>query len=176
MPHKDMDRSGRRTVRWFREPLVWLLIAIPGSAVVMGAVMLTLATSSYDGLVADDYYKRGLQINRSIARDRQASNRGITAQVRVAPGTIDITLAGTLPEIPKTLKLSFLHATRQGRDHVITLTHVGRQDYRADVGELSIDGNTVVRLETSNWRIGQRLHQPLEPQASFALMAEQHAG
>ena len=66
--------------RWYQEPLVWMLIAIPGSAVVMGAVMLTLATSTYDGLVADDYYKRGLQINRSIAREKHAASHGIAAK------------------------------------------------------------------------------------------------
>ena len=38
---------------WYREPMVWLVLMIPASAVVMGAVMLSLAVSTYDGLVVD---------------------------------------------------------------------------------------------------------------------------
>ena len=40
---------------WHKEPYVWMLLAIPGSAVAMGVVLLNLATSTYDGLVSDDY-------------------------------------------------------------------------------------------------------------------------
>ena len=44
---------------WYQEGYVWLVIAIPGLAVVMGVVLITLASTSFDGLVADDYYKKG---------------------------------------------------------------------------------------------------------------------
>ena len=47
---------------WYRMPLVWMLILIPGSAVIMGVVMIWLAISNEDGLVADDYYKQGKTI------------------------------------------------------------------------------------------------------------------
>ena len=32
----------------------------------MGVVMITLAIQSYSGLVVDDYYKKGKQINRVL--------------------------------------------------------------------------------------------------------------
>ena len=54
---------------WKREPLVWMLIAIPFSAVVMGVVMITLAIQSSSGLVVDDYYKKG-QANQPRAGTR----------------------------------------------------------------------------------------------------------
>ena len=57
---------------WKQEPMVWLLIAIPLSAVIMGVVIITLAINSYSGLVVDDYYKKGKHINRVIARDKCA--------------------------------------------------------------------------------------------------------
>ena len=64
---------------WKREPLVWMLIAIPLSAVIMGVVMITLAIQSYSGLVVDDYYKKGKQINRVLARDKFAYELGLAA-------------------------------------------------------------------------------------------------
>jgi uncharacterized protein len=161
--------------RWYQEPLVWMLIAIPGSAVVMGAVMLTLATSTYDGLVADDYYKRGLQINRSIAREKHAASHGIAAKVHIENGAVALFLEGELAEVPDTLILRFLHATRQGLDDAIKVKHTGQQQYQATLGEILIEANTLVRVETSTWRIGQRLERAVGKEATFALVAEQAA-
>ena len=33
---------------WYREPMVWLVILIPFSAVIMGAILLTLSIMTYD--------------------------------------------------------------------------------------------------------------------------------
>ena len=71
---------------WKREPLVWMLIAIPLAAVIMGVVMLTLAIQSYSGLVVDDYYKKGKQINRVLARDRFAYELGLAAGFELRDG------------------------------------------------------------------------------------------
>ena len=64
---------------WYRFPLVWMLVAIPFSAVIMGVVMIWLAVDTDDGLVADDYYKLGMEINRVIKRDQKASELGLSA-------------------------------------------------------------------------------------------------
>ena len=36
---------------WYQQPMVWLVIAIPLSAVIVGSIMLTLAVTTFDGLV-----------------------------------------------------------------------------------------------------------------------------
>ena len=51
---------------WYREPWVWLMIALPASAVVGGIITIYLAVSTSDGLVVDDYYKRGKAINLDL--------------------------------------------------------------------------------------------------------------
>ena len=38
--------------------------------------MLVLANVTWDGLVADDYYRQGMEINRSLARDTEAARLG----------------------------------------------------------------------------------------------------
>ncbi|HRJ64128.1 MAG TPA: FixH family protein, partial [Brevundimonas sp.] len=45
----------------------------PGLVVIAGVVTAWIAFSGADGLVADDYYKQGLGINRTIARDARAA-------------------------------------------------------------------------------------------------------
>jgi len=58
-----MNATNSPIRNWKREPLVWMLIAIPLSAVIMGVVMITLAIQSFSGLVVDDYYKKNWPTN-----------------------------------------------------------------------------------------------------------------
>ncbi len=74
------------TAPWYRDRWPWLLIAGPGIVVVAGFVTLWLAIASDDGLVADDYYKRGLAINRVLERTQRAAALGLLATVDVDAG------------------------------------------------------------------------------------------
>jgi uncharacterized protein len=67
---------------WYREPWPWLLMAGPVAAIVAGIATAWIAIVHQDGLVADDYYKEGLAINRTIARHEAAVRLGVVAQVR----------------------------------------------------------------------------------------------
>src|SRR4030066_420476 len=68
---------------WYREPLVWLIICFPLTAVIAGFFTLYLAIISKDGLVVDDYYQKGKEINMSLARDRAATQHGLRAGVHL---------------------------------------------------------------------------------------------
>ena len=50
---------------WYREPWPWILMAGPAIVVVAGFVTAYLAVTTNDGLVAEDYYRRGIEINRT---------------------------------------------------------------------------------------------------------------
>jgi len=75
---------------WYREPWPWILMIMPVTAVVAGSFMMWLAVSTEDGLVEDDYYKKGLTINQTIERDQVAQSLHIKAQLMVGddPGQI----------------------------------------------------------------------------------------
>ncbi len=56
---------------WWRHGHVWLLIAGPATVVVAGFATLVIAMRSPDPVVAPDYYRRGLEINKTLAaRDK----------------------------------------------------------------------------------------------------------
>ena len=57
---------------WYRQRWPWLLIAGPAIVVVASLVTAWLAASTDDGVIADDYYKRGLLINQELERTRAA--------------------------------------------------------------------------------------------------------
>lgn len=52
---------------WWRYGHVWLIIAGPAIVVVAGFITLALALRSPDPLVARDYYRQGIEINKTLA-------------------------------------------------------------------------------------------------------------
>ena len=62
-----MNPTARSTPRpWYRERWPWALLAGPAVVVVAAMATLWLAVTSDDGVVADDYYRRGLLINKDL--------------------------------------------------------------------------------------------------------------
>ena len=146
---------------WKQEPLVWLLIAIPGAAVVMGLVMLTLAIGSWSGLVVDDYYRHGKQINRVIARDRLAFELGLAASLRLDDGgTVEVRFDPAVAVVPgERIELSLVHATRPGLDRSLVLQP---RDTRLLGGALQLagEGRWNLYLQTGDWRLTGSLRHP----------------
>lgn len=116
---------------WYREPWPWLLMAGPALVVVAGMITLWLAVASEDGLVADDYYKRGLAINQTLSRDRAATALDYRAQVMFSPdfGRVRVMFDGAAPG--GELVLRIVHPTRAGMDQLVPLATSGAGIYEA---------------------------------------------
>jgi hypothetical protein len=108
-----------------------MMIAIPFTAVIMGVVMIWLAIDTDDGLVVDDYYKQGLEINRVIERDKRAATLGLSAIIEFDNSTGIIKMMfdkGQLDTFPESLPVHFRHATRENSDITVLLDHgIGNQ-------------------------------------------------
>ncbi len=69
---------------WYRHGYVWLLISGPAAVVVAGVITTVIAASGADPLVTRDYYRRGVEINQQLMRERalmpasQARNHAAT--------------------------------------------------------------------------------------------------
>lgn len=55
---------------WWRYPMLWMVIAGPALVVVAGFVTLWLALSRPEALVSEDYYREGIEINKTLAGKR----------------------------------------------------------------------------------------------------------
>jgi len=163
-----MSTIQRESRSWKQEPLVWLLIAIPFSAVVMGVVMITLAIQSYSGLVVDDYYKKGKQINRVLARDRFAHELGLAAGVSLAgDGAIEIRFAPGVEFVPgDKIELSLVHATKPGLDQNLQLDKIDSYLLKGKL-ELRGEGRWNLYLQTPDWRLTGSLQYPLQTSAEL---------
>lgn len=69
---------------WWRYGYVWLVLSGPAVVVVASFVTFGLAASGADPIVSQDYYRRGVEINKQLARERalmpagQARNHAAT--------------------------------------------------------------------------------------------------
>ena len=167
MQVKEIRATESEHRHWMREPLVWLLIAIPASAVVMGAVMITLALQSFSGMVVDDYYRKGKQINRVLARDRLAYELGLAADLRVdGSGRLEIRFAPEIKVIPgERIELRLVHATRPGLDRDLIFDNNGF--YLQAELQIPGPGRWNIYLQTPDWRLTGSLQYPQSQNASL---------
>lgn len=157
-----MTNDRRTTVRWYREPWVWLLILFPASAVIGGMITIYLAVTTSTGLVVDDYYKRGKAINRDLARDEVAVQYGLTATLTLdmQENRVQLVLGSNSGLQPAEIRLSVLHPTQPGRDQLVRLTPVAVTTYRGGLQALT-DGHWYLQLEADDWRLSGRMTVPL---------------
>ena len=73
----SMNQENNPQIRpWYKEPWPWVAIAIPGAAVIMGAITLYLALANPDYLVVEDEEYR--QISSGL-RAQDADEQGSQA-------------------------------------------------------------------------------------------------
>ncbi len=135
---------------WYRERWPWLLMAGPATVVVAGALTSWIAFATRDGLVADDYYKRGLAINREIRKEEAARRMGIAAEVLREGNLLRVKVAG---DSPPALFVQLVHATREGNDLRLRLAPKG-DAYVAELPALAPGHwRAIVEEPQGRWRI-----------------------
>lgn len=148
---------------WYREPWPWFLISLPATAVVAGLTTAWMAFHNADGLVVGDYYKAGLTINQTLARDDEARALALAATLENRDGALVLTLAGHIKAYPAQLNLALVHPIRQGLDQTLVLHYAGGGRYRTTLPTLH-DGKWHVHLSdpAKSWRLAGILHTPLK--------------
>jgi hypothetical protein len=142
-----------RPAPWYRHRWPWLLMAGPALVVAGGAYVAWLAASTDDGLVADDYYRRGLAINQTLERATRAAALGLAADVAVAAdGGVRMTLSGAGDASPPAVRLRLVHPTRAGLDRAASLVRGADGRYAGRIAPAD-GGRWLVIVETDEWRL-----------------------
>ena len=138
---------------WHREPWPWLLMAGPAAVIVAGLLTMAIAFKSDDGLVADDYYKRGLTINQVLSRDERARQLNLHAAVSFSGARARVLLQGAL-EAPPELRLRVIHPTRSGKDQAVVLRAVAPGVYEGSLAPLEGETRRLVLEDPgASWRL-----------------------
>lgn len=147
---------------WYKEFWPWFLLTILGLAVVMGTTTLVLSITSFDGMVADNYYKKGLAINKVLEQDDAARELGMRASLRIDDVTGDVTVDLVGDARPERLLLELIFPT-QDRDQSVTLEHVHGGRYHGQLPE-RLEYRWYVQLhpEATNpvWRLTGEISLP----------------
>ncbi len=147
---------------WYKEPMVWLVIAIPLSSVIYGTFFLIVSITSFDGMVVDDYYKVGKQINRELKRDKAAAAHGLTAQISVNSGQVAVFIAANENYTPPpVLEIDFIYSTRAGQDKAVFVEQSQTGIYKGTVPELEV-GRWNVQIASDDWRLMGSMRAPEE--------------
>lgn len=139
---------------WYRYPFVWLLVALPASAVIGGILTFWIAARTDDGLVADDYYKKGKEINQDLHRDNAAADLGLEAQVMLGADQQNLrVIFNQAVDGPVTIQL--MHPTRAGLDQTIVLAPQGPQFRVATLPRTLTQPNWLVEISDTGgkWRL-----------------------
>jgi uncharacterized protein len=145
-------RAERPSRRWYREPWPWLLMA--GPFVVVGASLVSawIAVRSDDGVVADDYYKQGLSINRKLQRADVGPVRPLGATITVtARGEVRVLIEG-LVDAPKDLRLKLVRPNSATGNAIVILRPGPDGEYIGMLPERT-PGRWIVTLESGTWRL-----------------------
>lgn len=140
---------------WYKHRWPWFLIAGPAIVVVAGIVTTVIAVQTWDGLVADDYYKQGLGINLQKGRDQHAVEAGLSAQLMRNGSMVQLFLtAQTDKPLPEKLRLRLTHPTLNGMDVQADLETQGAGLYRGQFAK-SPEGRFNVTIEdlSGDWRL-----------------------
>lgn len=71
---------------WWKFGYVWLVLAGPAVVVVASLVTLYLAMAGKDPVVDEDYYRKGIEINRSLADSPESLAPAVQARNHATTG------------------------------------------------------------------------------------------
>ncbi len=139
---------------WYKEFWPWFVMLFPAAAVVGGIITYQVAAQNDDGVVEDDYYKQGMAINRTLARDQVAASINLAGRLSIVGGEASLALTGSVASWPDKLRLRILHPTRAGMDQTVTLAARGGGRY---VARCELPGaakwNLLLEDEPKSWRL-----------------------
>ena len=144
----------------WRQPVIWLVIALVGAAVVGSLVMVRVAGSdgSVDSVADEVRRTAGAQVT-DLGPDEVAMRRQLSAIVRIDPkrGTVQALPASGDFERDASLQLSLRHPVRAADDLVLELapTELG-WEAAAEIGT-EHDWNLQLASPTGGWRLLGRL-------------------
>ena len=114
---------------WYRQFWPWFLFGLPGVVVIAGLSTWWIAARHADHLVADDYYKQGLAINRIIDRQQLAQQLHIEAVLSFDQELARVSLNDKVS--PPALLLTLSHSMDAGQDFTLQLAQVRPGLYQA---------------------------------------------
>lgn len=142
---------------WFKNIYVWLVIALPMSAVLGGIATIIITSQNQPDMVVDDYYKKGKAINQELKLYQQAQAQGITLDVLISEQNIVIDNSAHFPA----LKINLVHSTQKYRDLTLIATPNAKNQLTAPLDtQLTGKWQIFVAPMDESWKLRAELGLP----------------
>ncbi|MEW6676645.1 MAG: FixH family protein [Pseudomonadota bacterium] len=154
---------------WWQERMVWLIIALPVTAVLASVATYMIASQEPVSMVRAQYTKTGMAIEEQRDAALKAASLGISATLDYRDGAVRIQLHGNAPIAEPQLLLHLVHPTQEGLDQQIPLTQAGEGIYQARV-LLAGEGKRQLFLEppSRDWQLQGLWQAPFIEETSLS--------
>ena len=150
-PPASLSPVNRDGARWYRQLWPWLLFGGPGLVVIASLTSAWLAVKTDDGLVAEDYYRRGLLINRKLAAENPDRDAPTAATIAVTDaGALTVRVRG-LVDPRAQLRLVIVDPRGALPEQAITLRELGDDQWEGELPPQPPE-RRIIRLETERWQ------------------------
>lgn len=150
-------QPGRARPVW-KEPMVWLVAAIPLASVVASVALLVAAarSSGNDDAVADRVQRTAQVQVANLGPDLAAREQGLAARLRISPDAVELVpVSGTFPQ--ESLELLLQHPLRASDDVTLTLLPAGGTWRARHAFPRDHDWHLVLAPADARWRLRGRL-------------------
>lgn len=163
-----------QTGPWYKQPWLLFLLIFPGASIIWCTVAITVALNTDNSMVTDDYSKQGRGINMEIARDQQAEDMGLRAELAFEGRKIRLTMDSNegLTDYPY-LILNLFHPTIAERDRKVQFQPVAEGVYTANLAG-DFDGRWYFDLRgpDNKWRLKGETSLPSTSSLTLGRVAE----
>lgn len=143
----------------WREPMLWLVVALPALGVLAGLLIVVAALRSGGAdALSTDVRRTGQIQQENLAPDLAAARAGLVGQLHLdATGGVRLDLSGNAPVTDATLQLRLIHTSEARRDRDVVLRREDGQ-WRGRL-DASTDTGWILRLQPvdGRWRLAGRL-------------------
>jgi uncharacterized protein len=80
-----MQAEVTKQIVWYKNPFIWLLIGGPLVVIIASFITLYLAISHPDPAI-DDYYRKGIEINKTLDAERDGMAPAVQARNHAQTG------------------------------------------------------------------------------------------
>jgi hypothetical protein len=116
-----MNANLEKKTVWWREPMVWLIMGLPMTAVIAGLTTVWIAYSHAD-TVLSDYDSQGIDVAQAHEMDQRAHYMALSALMNASHGYLTLSLDGRRASArPAGLTLRIIHLDGAGTDTLLAL-------------------------------------------------------
>jgi hypothetical protein len=159
---------------WYKQRWPWFIISFPLLTVIAGIITYQIAANKPHSLVKDDYFKQGLAINQTLAKQNRAKDLGLVANFTMDKESqiLTVKISSTSDrnnfDNIKQLTVSFSHPTMENHDVEVKFSQLTNNEYVAELPKLPQSyWHILIRDDKDTWEVKSRWHYPEIEQLSI---------